>query len=92
MTHPLICGAMSDPRQPVTILIGGEAHEVTTAYGRGKGRNTWFACTQHPDHRGEHSSCDGHGHILARWPRRKGEQRWHPGACTGHAGCRAALN
>ena len=36
----------------------------------------WFICTQHPDYRGDHTSCDGRGHVLASWPRRRPEEYW----------------
>ena len=43
-----------------------------------------FICTQDPDHKGGHKADDGHGHILARWPRAEGEQTWTYGHCALH--------
>lgn len=90
-----MCWAMSDPSQPITVYLEGRERTVVTAALRGRSRGNWFACTQHPDHRGEHSACDGRGHVLARWPRRKPEKYWHPEICTGcvhHRKARAWLN
>jgi hypothetical protein len=37
-----------------------------------------FICTQDDrDHPGQHSACDGHGTILARWPRQDREVYGH---------------
>ena len=61
----------------------------------GRSRGQWFACTQHKDHRGDHSACDGLGRVLASWPRRKPEKYWHPEDCAGcahHRKARSWLN
>jgi hypothetical protein len=28
---------------------------------------SYFICTNAPDHKGDHTACDGQGHVLARW-------------------------
>ena len=69
------CGAVSQPGNPVTAYVRGAAVLVTAR------RDRYFACTQDdPDHEGSHSACDGHGHILARWPRKAAEQYWQDSA------------
>lgn len=90
-----MCTAMSDPSQPVTVYLAGKAHTVITAALRGRNRGQWFVCTQRPNHHGEHGSCDGLGHVLATWPRRKPEKYWHREDCTGcahHRKARSWLN
>ena len=82
------CRAVSQPGTPVTIYADDRSATVV----RGAGDSRYQICTQHPDHRGEHSSCDGHGHILARWPRRKPERYWHPEDCSGCAHHRKAVS
>lgn len=36
-------------------------------------------CTRDPEHRGDHTSCDGRGHVLASWPRVPFERHWSIG-------------
>lgn len=36
-----------------------------------------FICTNDSGHDGRHTACDGHGHVLAAWPRRDPEQYGH---------------
>lgn len=79
------CRALSDPALPMTVFLGGQRYEVVANEAAGKMRGQWFACTQRPDHPGDHKACNGMGLVLARWPRRDGEQHWTPGACEGHS-------
>ena len=55
-----------------------------TAYVPGHGQHLFqarpgqdFICTQDHGHEGKHKACDGHGHVLAAWPRRDPEQYGH---------------
>jgi hypothetical protein len=73
-----ICRAVTEPGLLITAYLpDGNAAMVTAR------RDRWFICSQHPDHRGGHTACDGHGHVLVSWPRRKPERYWHPDDCTG---------
>jgi hypothetical protein len=90
-----MCAAMSDPSQPLTVYGIGKPRTVIPATLRGRSRGQWFACTQHKDHRGDHTACDGLGHVLASWPRQKPEKYWHREDCAGcahHRKARSWLN
>ena len=79
MSHDAdFCRAVSQKGRPVTAYIRGQ---VLLAIPR---RDGTFICTQDPGHAGSHASCDGRGHILARWPRSPVERYWQPGDCDGH--------
>ena len=75
---PGFCRAISQPGTPVTVYIG----EYVAVAVATEARN--FACTQDADHEGSHKACDGHGHVLARWPRKAVEHYWQSGDCAGH--------
>jgi hypothetical protein len=76
---PGFCQAVSQHGTFVTAYLG----EMPVVAVAKPGRD--FVCTQDsPDHAGNHSACDGEGHILARWPRKDPEHYWHPGDCKGH--------
>jgi hypothetical protein len=72
------CGAISQHGKPVTLYIAGQP--VFAIAGPGHD----LVCTQDSGHGGSHAACDGHGHILARWPRSAVERYWQPGECKGH--------
>lgn len=79
LAGPGFCRAISQHGTPVTAYIDGR---VAVAIAR-PGRD--FVCTQDdPGHKGSHSACDGHGHVLAKWPRKDVEQYWQAGDCGGH--------
>jgi hypothetical protein len=82
------CRAVSQPGTPLTIYANGQQATITL----GPGDSRYQICTQRPDHRGGHSACDGHGHILATWPRRKPEKYWHPQDCADCAHHRTAAS
>ena len=73
-----MCAAISQPGTPLTIYAFGRVATLTI----GPGDRRFQICTQRPHHRGEHSACDGHGGILASWPRRKPERYWHREDCA----------
>lgn len=72
------CKAVSQPGTPVTVNVHGQ---IVVAIAR-PGRD--FICTQDAGHQGSHAACDGHGHILARWPRRADEHYWQRSGCDRH--------
>lgn len=72
MSHAEIpgCHARSQYGELMAVFAGGVEYAVQAQPDR------WFICTRHPGHRGGHSACDGQGHVLASWPRRRPEQYW----------------
>lgn len=41
---------------------------------------TYFICTNDPGHDGDHTACDGQGHVLARWKTAESMiEAWVPG-------------
>jgi hypothetical protein len=74
-----MCAAVSQPGTTAIVYPGGVPVIWTIKDG---GQS--FICTLHPDHRNRHSACDGGGHVLATWPRRKDEQRWQRADCKRH--------
>ena len=74
------CQAVSQPGTPVTAYVRGMAVLTFARPGR-----DWVCTQDDPGHAGSHSACDGHGHVLARWPRRPDERYWQSGDCAGHA-------
>jgi hypothetical protein len=78
-TDPGFCAALSQHGTPVTAFINGRTAVAEARAGR------VFVCSQDDrDHPGNHSACDGGGHILARWPRKDPERYWEPDDCKGH--------
>ena len=71
------CRAVSQKGSTVTAYVGGPVLVIPRVDGD-------FICTQDPGHAGSHASCDGHGHILAKWPRSTVERYWQHGDCDGH--------
>lgn len=71
------CQAVSQKGRPVTAYVLGQAALVIPRHDGN------FICTQAPGHAGSHASCDGQGHILARWQRSTVERYWQHGDCDG---------
>lgn len=47
--------------------------------------DSYMICTRdNRDHKGNHTSCDGHGHILASWLRMPVERYWSRELEKGH--------
>ena len=74
--HGDMCRAVSQKGRPVTAYVHGPVLAIPRRDGD-------FICTQDAGHAGSHASCDGQGHILARWPRSSVERYWRPGDCDG---------
>jgi hypothetical protein len=72
---------MTQPGQRVTVYVAGLALAVVAGKFPDPARS--FICTQDQFHRGNHAACDGQGHILATWGRRRPERWWHPEDCAG---------
>jgi hypothetical protein len=75
--HGGMCRAVSQRGSTVTAYIDGLAVLVIPK------RDGDFICTQDTGHEKSHASCDGHGHILARWQRSSVERYWQHGDCDG---------
>jgi hypothetical protein len=76
-SHGGVCRAVSQRGSAVTAYIDGSAVLAIPK------RDGDFICTQDTGHEKSHASCDGQGHILARWPRSSVERYWQPGDCDG---------
>ena len=48
--------------------------------------SSYMICTQDAGHKGSHTSCDGHGHVLAMWLRMPVERYWKSGDSQLHGG------
>ena len=72
------CRAVSRRGAAVTAYVRGAAVLVIPK------RDGDFICTQDPGHEKSHASCDGRGHVLARWQRSSVERYWQHGDCEGH--------
>ena len=46
--------------------------------------SSYMICTRDAGHKGNHTSCDGQGHVLAEWLRMPVERFWQPGGCDVH--------
>jgi hypothetical protein len=73
-----MCRAVSQHGSTVTAHIDGSTVAAIMHHDGD------FICTQDAGHEKSHASCDGSGHILARWPRSSVERYWQPGDCDGH--------
>lgn len=78
MSEDTFCRAVSQHGKPATLYIAGQAVFAIAGPGRD------LICTQDTGHRGSHAACDGHGTILARWPRQSVERYHQSGDCEGH--------
>ena len=45
---------------------------------------SYLICTRNPGHKGNHTSCDGRGHVLASWLRMPVERYWSRELEAGH--------
>jgi len=74
-----ICRAVSQRGSAVTAYIDYIDGSAVLAIPK---RDGDFICTQDTGHEKSHASCDGRGHILARWQRSSVERYWQPGDCA----------
>ena len=46
--------------------------------------SSYMICTRDAAHKGNHTSCDGRGHVLAEWLRMPAERFYRRGDCETH--------